>query len=375
MRAQRVAVSTSEKLRSLPPRSSPTSSDDSRERIERIVSGVNVLPWRLERTLVQFSTHDRPVPRKKVRADVGRLFLHGDVPDLSVFPNLQELFYRPLRNPIEPLFEAAARLSKLDVLGLNMASLRSVPERILELRELRWLELEGNDLDELPQVVCKLDRLEALDIRGNPLTTIPREIERLQSLRALVLGRPSLESSGPGLTSVPDTFTKLGKLHCIQLYPLSMPLEELQLHRFPELRYVGIHGQAVPAFVGELRQLHGLAIDTSDYQALPDGLGNLLELRYLRVTHTPLAEVPRWLSDMRKLRGLHLYSGIEIDMMKLVDAITPLDELEELFLDGAQQPLVKRALAKLGFTPVRGAWHIYRRPGASERLIEPFPRQ
>lgn len=335
---------------------------------------MNVLPWRLNRPRTHLSVDRLP---RKPRPDITSIFVSrangkpswADL--LARFPNLQELTSLYVSGEaMSELFDAAAQLEQFDKLALPHSHLPN-DDKILQLQNLRWLELEYCQISHLPLPICELTRLEALDLGGNPLARLPREIGQLRELRCLTIG----QSHDACLAEIPDTFGELQALHYLRLYPLAMPVAALGLERFPNLRYLGIHSQSIPECVAPLTGLHGLAVDCTKHGRLPDFIGEMRDLEYLRVTHTPLAEVPAWISRLKRLRALHLYSDIAMDLAALVDAVSGLEDLLELFLWETPKPAVKRKLAALGFSARSGNWHLYRRPNAPEELIEPFPRE
>lgn len=121
------------------------------------------------------------------------------------------------------------RLDGLIFLILNNNSLKSLPEEIGQLRELRVLEVAGNELTELPASMNQLEKLETLNAMGNHLTNL-KSISKLKSLSVVNVSENDLDSlddldfvamsarlrdfacSGNKIRILPSTLGSLGQL-------------------------------------------------------------------------------------------------------------------------------------------------------------------
>jgi uncharacterized protein YkwD len=75
---------------------------------------------------------------------------------------------------------------KTTVLDLSSQNIKKIPEYVLEMDELKELNLSGNDLEgALPSEIERLKDLEKLDVSGNNMTGIPAEIGKLEKLEEL----------------------------------------------------------------------------------------------------------------------------------------------------------------------------------------------
>jgi len=89
------------------------------------------------------------------------------------------------RERIERLPDAVIDLILADVerLSLSHNSLRYMPVRIAECKQLRYLNIRTNDFKEIPPPVFQMPLLEILDVSKNKINIIPPEIKQLESLR------------------------------------------------------------------------------------------------------------------------------------------------------------------------------------------------
>ena len=61
-----------------------------------------------------------------------------------------------------------------------------LPENLPQLKNLRILNLAGNQLQKIPIQVCDLNNLKTLHFGGNLIQEIPQEIKHIQRLVILV---------------------------------------------------------------------------------------------------------------------------------------------------------------------------------------------
>ncbi|KAJ3095351.1 hypothetical protein HDU97_007025 [Phlyctochytrium planicorne] len=123
--------------------------------------------------------------------------------------NLAELRELDLTgNQIEAIPEAITRLEHLEILRLGENSITVLPEFIGNLTNLTRLRLDDNKLTgQIPRSIGQLQRLRNLNLRGNQLTgPIPDELGYIQTLETLFLDGNTFNSS------IPETFGNLTKL-------------------------------------------------------------------------------------------------------------------------------------------------------------------
>ena len=66
--------------------------------------------------------------------------------------------------------------------------LTEFPEAVLQLINLKILNLSCNQITAIPEVIGQLSNLTQLDLRSNKITSIPQELGQLSNLTVLFLG-------------------------------------------------------------------------------------------------------------------------------------------------------------------------------------------
>ncbi len=77
-----------------------------------------------------------------------------------------------------------------------------------QLKQLKTLELQGNQLERLPAGLMQAEALRILRLGDNQLRQLPEEIGNLKQLKVLNLGEDQL-SEGNQLVSLPNSLGQL----------------------------------------------------------------------------------------------------------------------------------------------------------------------
>jgi hypothetical protein len=223
---------------------------------------------------------------------------------LTALSDVPAEFGLTLYGQIERLPDEFGQLKNLKRLGLGSLGLRSVPESIANLQNLKGLYLQSNQLDAAPECLRQMTNLEILSLSNNPLRSLPGWIGRLDGLQALYVDGCSLDaapqelwtlskltalsmSGNPGLKTLPDGIESLTALQELKLF-------DCGLERLPE----GICG---------LSQLKFLLIGNNRLMSLPDRLYDM-RLETLSLGGNPLPR-PSWLGiwPRRRFRAKKVY--------------------------------------------------------------------
>jgi hypothetical protein len=100
---------------------------------------------------------------------------------------LKELEHLALFNFPGLSINGIAELKELKYLSLDGIGLKDIPPGLLELQKLEFLDLSCNRLSQLPRDIGKLALLKELELTNNCFTSIPPEIEKLVMLQHLTI--------------------------------------------------------------------------------------------------------------------------------------------------------------------------------------------
>lgn len=162
-------------------------------------------------------------------------------------------------------------------LNLGLCSLKTIPDEVFELQNLKLLTLHGNSINLLPDKIGLLKNLHTLELRLNQLSNLPDAIGDLQNLRILSLKYNQL-------VHLPDT---IGQLQNLQ----SFELGRNQLVHLPDM-------------IGQLQNLQSLELGRNQLVYLPDTIGQLQNLQTLNLSRNPLKKIPESIAFLPKLRSV-----------------------------------------------------------------------
>lgn len=193
-----------------------------------------------------------------------------------------------------------ANNGRIEVLSIFDKGLDVFPESILQLNNLKVLELSGHRFNSIPLEISKLTNLETLILCNNSLLDLPDSIGDLKSLQYLVLEISKLYS-------IPDAIGNLQNLKLIKLN------DNIKL---PEL----------PNSIWSLMNLEWLNLHNTSISYIPEIVDNLKNLRYLNISTDPGTNLPITLKNLKRLEELYLtwrdtyyetiYSDEEEEMVK-----------------------------------------------------------
>lgn len=183
--------------------------------------------------------------------------------------------------------------------------LKEFPAGFTSLKNLRVLNLAGNDIKLLPDSLGDLVNLEELDISGNPVCLIPSTIGNLRHLKKLNLGNTVIEK-------LPES-----AIWC--------PLEELNLQECP---------LNMDAFVKieSLKVLDLSGTTDDDPVDFPEAVCGLKNLRKLDMSDTTFKNLPDSFNELCNLEDLNLDRALQY-MQRLPD-FSGLSSLSSVSVNG-----------------------------------------
>lgn len=141
----------------------------------------------------------------------------------------------------------------LSTLDLSRVRIKSLPNEIFNLFNLRFLCLRHTGIEILSEEIGRLQNLEVLDVFNAGLSTIPKVIAKLRKLRYLYVGNLFLEDKYKVAvftgTRVPEGIVHLTGLHSLQ-YVESNETILSHLGVFTEIRNLGVANTRTEHFSG-----------------------------------------------------------------------------------------------------------------------------
>ena len=223
--------------------------------------------------------------------------------------NLQRLSL--LNNKVDKLPDSFVQLQNLSVLILGSNQLKKLPASFGQLQNLSVLGLWGNQLKELPDSFVQLQKLSYLFLNENWLKELPASFVQLQKLSCLFLNENQLKE-------LPASFGQLQKLSKL----------ELRNNQLKEL----------PAWFGKLLNLSELDLMNNQLQELPASFGKLLNLSELDLRNNQLKELPASVGQLKNSCHLYIsYNPLEIPPLEIAEK--GIEAIRNYFKEHEKQPL------------------------------------
>ncbi len=193
-------------------------------------------------------------------------------------------------NRLKAMYKRLESLSLLDIyqlrrLDLSDLGLKFLPREIGQLNNLRLLNVYKNQLKFLPREIGRLTNLLELNVRNNQLTELPREIKFLNNL-------DTVNVSDNQLTFLPQEIKFLNKLESLSVHSNQLkflPQEIKYLNNLQRLYLSGNQLTELPLEIKYLNNLKYLYVYNNQLKFLPRELGqlNLHELYVDKFTELP----------------------------------------------------------------------------------------
>ncbi|RJG00685.1 leucine-rich repeat-containing protein kinase family protein [Noviherbaspirillum sedimenti] len=179
------------------------------------------------------------------------------------------------------------------------------------LEQLRTGKLTGTqrlklacNLTEFPKEIFNLaDTLEILDLSGNALSSLPDDLPRLRKLRIIFC-------SDNQFTELPEVLGQCPQLSMIGFK--ANHIQKVSAKSLPaQLRWLILTDnriEALPAEIGNCKQLQKLMLAGNNLRELPGELSACSRLELLRIAANRLTELPDWLLLLPRLSWL-AYAG------------------------------------------------------------------
>ena len=177
----------------------------------------------------------------------------------------------PPPNNYTNMAEAMKNPKRVQRLFLENQGLESLPEEVLRLTNLTFLNLERNRLSKLPASISELTKLEELYLFSNQIEDFPVGVEGLSKLKILALGSNKLRSVSP-------VVAKLEKLEILDLSNNSI--------------------ESLPSEIGGMKSLRILLLQNNSVKQLPDEIYSLKKLEQIHLHGNPIE--PNEIEQLRR---------------------------------------------------------------------------
>ncbi|XP_072979441.1 disease resistance protein RPM1-like isoform X2 [Typha angustifolia] len=240
--------------------------------------------------------------------------------------HLNELIKRSMLQVVEMNNKRRFRMHHLMLLDLDGAALKTLPDVIVDLFNLRYLSLRNSKVESLPKSIEKLSNLETLDLYGSMIKELPHGIVKLEKLRYLNVMEVKDGSGTSTPLEAPKGLWNIKVLQTLKGVKASRDLVK-GLKNLTQLRSLAIfelkdyHFMHLSASLSQMRLLSRLVlfINGNKYDNLTLGrellfcdgwLPNLHSLRELQLKggNIPKEDSSR-LSEKMKYIFLDLYQG------------------------------------------------------------------
>lgn len=172
------------------------------------------------------------------------------------------------------------QLTQLKRLDLSYNVLEKLPHNFWQLATLHFLKLNNNHLHELPSVLFQLPALKYLDVRFNRLHTISEEIVQLDNLESLNLRANYLHELPQSLGKLPKLkYISLQQNAALDLWQVAEVLGQLKHHFELDLSACRIY--ALPDNFTEMTYLSSLKLADNPQLNLRDTFDKLAQLPHL----------------------------------------------------------------------------------------------
>ena len=259
--------------------------------------------------------------------------------------------------------EAVSQLTEVEVLDLSRIPIKTLPQHLCNLQNLKTLKLSWCDLIEIESVIICLTSLEELDLSGNKFATLPQDLSKLKHLKTLRLGDcdftvvwsaitqltslEELDLSGNAAGTVPQDLSKLKHLKSLRLHRCE--LTEVcpaitQLTSLEELDLSWNEVRTMPQDLSQLKHLKKLRLVDCELTEVWSAITQLTSLEELDLSRNKVKTVPQDLSNLKHLKILKLES---CELTEVWPVITQLTSLEELDLSQNKVKTVPQDLSNL----------------------------
>ena len=282
----------------------------------------------------------RAAEKKLTQLDLSGLDLEELPPEIGKCTQLEKLVLGKLDeekrewvgNKLTEFPDAVLQLTNLKILNLSSNQITAIPEAIRQLSNLKQLDLWNNQITSIPEAIGQLSNLILLYLHNNQITEIPEAIGQLSNLTELYLGRNQI-------TFIPDALGQLSNLTGLDLMRNQITAIPEALGQLSNLTQLGLGDNqitAIPEDLGQLSNLTVLLLNENQITSIPEDLGQLSNLTLLSLSSNQITSIPEAIG---KLSNLTRFSLALNQITSIPEAIREMEKLEKLDLRGNPIPI------------------------------------
>jgi Leucine-rich repeat (LRR) protein len=290
----------------------------------------------------------RAAEEKLTKLDLSGLGLEELPPEIGKCTQLETLLLGEwdgekrewVRNKLSEFPDAVLQLTNLKILNLSWNQITSIPEVIGQLSNLTQLDLHNNQITSIPEAIGQLSNLTLLSLRDNQITSIPEAIGQLSNLTWLDL-------DGNQITSIPEALGQLSNLTELSLFLnqiTSIPEAIGQLSNLTRLDLSDNQIPSIPEALGQLSNLTRLSLGSNQIPSIPEVLGQLSNLTQLFLYNNQITSIPEDVGQLSNLTDLVLWGN---QITSIPEAIGQLSNLTLLSLGDNQITSIPEAIEQL----------------------------
>jgi len=220
------------------------------------------------------------------------------------------------------LSDEIINLQELKYLEINNFKMDYLSPNIGKLKKLVELDLTQNHLKELPTQIGELTNLKTLNLLGNELSNIPIEISQLKALQTLEVS----QNKNLNISTLCNIFKKYHKNIKISTYiDGDNGNSTLLFIRISPFTF----DTKLPTEIGDIANLTELNLKYSTLETLPSSINNLHKLEILNLRDNRLRELSPLINNLKNIKELHI-GGNRFSAQEVYKIINLLPNLEVL---------------------------------------------
>lgn len=228
---------------------------------------------------------------------------------------------------------------RIIALYLSSLSLKTIPDCIGTLTELRMLKIEKNGLQQLPKTIVSCKRLHEINCSFNKLSSFLSSKDTLPEIY-------SANFDNNNFISIPEALLRSSTLQQLSMKNNKV-VDISNAIACTTLTYLYLDNNSIrslPQAFGSLTNLEVFAVNGNQLNFLPVSIGQCQRLRKLDCTANRIKALPEELFACRKMTDLYISSN---NVLKIPVQIGMMDSLRWVFADNNSLSALPEAISDL----------------------------